>query len=310
VIGSRWFAASLTILVLASGAQASALGVFGKKTKSDAQVKRLIETMNNDADEARRRAALADLIDVDPRQHPDVITALVAVLQKDSSPAVRAAAASAIGQYRIVYAVAGLALEAAAELDPSRAVRDSAQQALWEYHLAGYRSLRGVGGIAGQTVEPPIAARLPRQPIAPAAMNAVAPSIPPRALGGLPPLAPRPAATVPRPTAPIVALRPTVSPLALLRSLLPAKPAVKISERGVPALQAPTPEPPIAVPRALAIAPPPKSVSPHPEAEPIELPAIAAAPEDPVRVHSPTPSLRLRVPGAPGLPGPRVPTFR
>jgi hypothetical protein len=312
VIGIRWLVGS-AVIVLAAGTSASGLDVFGRKSKSEAQIKRLTDTVKNEADEGKRRAALAELIDADPRQHPDVITALVAVLQKDGSWQVRAAAADVLGRYKFVYPVAGLALEAAAELDPSPAVRKSAQQALWEYHLAGYRSLRGVGGIVGQTAEPPIAARTPRPTIAPATVVAVIPPAPPapRPLADLPPLAPQPAVSIPRPTprGPLATYRPSASPVARLLSLLPAKAAEREPSSGPPDRLTLTPEPPIALPRVLPVAPAPKCVgSPalNPDGDRIELPGIAGSPGEPVSARTQAPSLPLRVPVAPGLPGPRV----
>lgn len=131
---------------------------FQRKAKVDpARAKHLLEVLRADPDERKRKAAVAELKDADPRAHTDVILGLVASLQRDAAPAVRADAADAIRQFKTIYPLAGLALETAAESDPSAHVRDAAKQALWEYHLAGYRSAKGADGFAGQTPEPPIA---------------------------------------------------------------------------------------------------------------------------------------------------------
>ena len=267
MIGIR--AVLLALLVLAAGAaQAGALGAFGKKPKSEAQVKRLLDTVRADPDEKARRAAIAELRETDPRSHPDVISGLIASLQRDSSAAVRAEAAEAIGQFKLVYPLAGLALEAAAELDGSREVRDSAQQALWEYHLAGYRSDRGANGIAGQTVEPPIArpTAAHRPPVSPVSATDVPipmamPTVKPRPKTELPAVAPQPPVPPQRPIVssplretPILARRPVLDSISMLRSALPS-----FGKTAAPEVMA-TPEPPRAAPRRFAAAPEPRGV--------------------------------------------------
>ena len=121
-----------------------------------ARVRQLADILRSDPDEKRRKAAVAELADADPRVHPDVMPSLVAALRKDA-PGVRASAAEAIGRFRTVFPLAGQALESAAESDPSPAVRDAAKQSLWEYHLNGYQSAKGTGPFMTQTAEPPIA---------------------------------------------------------------------------------------------------------------------------------------------------------
>ena len=279
MIGTRLFLSAILAFTLASGASAGALAIFAKKPKSEAQVKRLIETVKSDPDEKKRRAAIAELHDADPRANADVIPCLVMALQKDSSAQVRADAAEAMGQFKLVYPLAGLALEAAAELDASRDVRESAQQALWEYHLAGYRSTRGANGIAGQTVEPPIARPAGHRPrVTPAAVvDVVVPQTKPatpRPVAELPTVSVQP---IPAATRPVVsfkplnlASRPVLNPVAMLRSLLPA-----------PQTNVETPEPPFAKPREFATAPIPRSQG-SPEAivagEPFALPPITEPP--------------------------------
>ncbi len=148
----------LTVLALTPRADASPFWVKGKG-RTDSQVRQLANTLRTDPDEKRRRSAVADLKEADPRTQADVIPALTATLQRDPAPQVRVDAAEVLGHYRTVFPVAGAALEAAAESDPAAVVRDMAKQSLWEYHLLGYRSARGADGFLGQTAEPPVAAR-------------------------------------------------------------------------------------------------------------------------------------------------------
>jgi protein TonB len=179
-------------------------GLFNRKPRMEpARVRQLTEIARTDADEKRRLAAVTELANADPRVHTDVIPALVAVVRKDASAAVRATAAEVIGRLPVVFPVAGAALETAAESDPSPAVREAAKQSLWEYHLLGYRSTRGSDGWARQTAEPPIARPAkPRPPVTaeppPAAVVTV--GVPPR-----PPVAP-PVPVVGPPPGPRVAL--------------------------------------------------------------------------------------------------------
>jgi hypothetical protein len=226
VTGTR-VALFLLLVSLTSRADANPFWARGKG-KSDSQVRSLVTTLRTDPDEKRRRAAVAELKDADPRAQGDVIPALVATLQRDPAAPVRADAAEVLGGYRTVFPLAGSALEAAAETDPSPAVRDVAKQVLWEYHLLGYRSSRGADGFHGQTAEPPVAPRpVPRpavvlQPPTPAVVPARVelPPVPTSAAVSAyrppaPPELPLPAATGPRvvfTTAPPVRLDLTEEP--------------------------------------------------------------------------------------------------
>jgi hypothetical protein len=137
-------------------------GLFHRKTRLDsARVRQLVDTVRADQDENRRKTAIRELSDADPRVQVEVIPILVSALRKDSSEAVRIAAADVIGRYSVVFPVAGLALEDAAIADRSIAVRAAARQSLWEYHLLGYRSAKGGDAFAAQTAEPPIAKPTP-----------------------------------------------------------------------------------------------------------------------------------------------------
>jgi len=173
-------------------------GLFGRKAKSDpARVRQLVEIVRSESNAKKRVAAAAELAEVDPRVHVDVVPALIAALRKDGSDAVRAGAAEALGRFNVVYPLAGVTLEDAAESDPSPAVRGAARQALWEYHLIGYRSAKGADGFAGQTIEPPIAR--PAQAIdtvtsepPTAALAQIVDLIPTPTIAPLPPVGPPP----------------------------------------------------------------------------------------------------------------------
>lgn len=148
----------LAVLAAVLAASSASAGIFNRKARLDAtRVKTLVETLRSDPDERKRKAAAAELRDADPRTHADILPVLLNALQRDPSAATRAESADSLRHYKVVFPVAGMALEAAAEGDPNPQVRDAAKQALWEYHLGGYRSSKGTDGFAGQTAEPPLA---------------------------------------------------------------------------------------------------------------------------------------------------------
>lgn len=135
------------VVVAAFGLQASAhagggLGIFSRKPRNDSaeQVPSLIMQVKTDKDEAKRANAAEELRHYDPKAFPEVITVLTDVLLKDASPSVRAESASTIARLRPINQQAGFALEQASANDPSLRVRMAAKQALWQYHLVGYRS--------------------------------------------------------------------------------------------------------------------------------------------------------------------------
>jgi hypothetical protein len=297
VTGTRWMLAVLAALVVTLPADAGS--IFGRKGKSDARVRQLVDTLRTDPDEKKRRAAAVELREADPRTQAEVIPALVAALQRDPAAGVRADAAETIGQFKYVFPLAGLALEAAAEGDASADVRDLAQQALWEYHLSGYRSVKGADGIAGQTPEPPLARPEPARPAAVLLPPAVAPVIQPVSVSPPPPVAPVLPAVTPRP---VTAFRPTA----------PAADAPK--ERGprVVFTAAPpfqlnvTAEPPRAKPLPVAPPPTPVFVLPPPD---LEIPARAPIvtpdgifPSFPPPPAPPAPRLPAGLPPLPTIP--------
>jgi hypothetical protein len=201
VTDTRLLLALVTLAVVAgvvAPLRADGPGWFPRKPKVEpARVRQWVEIVRSEADEMKRRAAILELSAVDPRVHTEVIPALVAALRQDPSAAVRAAAAEAIGRCPVVFPLAGLALETANEIDPVPAVREAARQALWQYHLIGYRTARSIGERVVQTAEPPFArparprlpvvAEPPTAPTAPA-VPALPPVLSPPAPDSLPPL--------------------------------------------------------------------------------------------------------------------------
>jgi len=191
------------IVTLAIGFIAPAIapaegGFFHRKTRLDpARVRQLVDIIRADPDDKKRKTAIVDLADADPRIQLDVIPTIATALRKDPSEAVRRAAAEVIGRFNVVFPAAGLALEDAAIADRSAAVRDAARQALWEYHLLGYRSAKGGDVLTAQTAEPPIAKLAPpsealtiEPPTAP--FTTVASGIGTPTIAPLPPLGPPP----------------------------------------------------------------------------------------------------------------------
>ena len=96
------------------------------------RVRQLVEIARSDPDEKKRKGAIVDLVEADPRVHAEVITAVVGALRKTSSAMVRAAAADAIGRFKVIFPLAGVALEDALESDASAEVRGAARQAALE----------------------------------------------------------------------------------------------------------------------------------------------------------------------------------
>ena len=280
--GTRFALPVLAALVAAAPADAG--GFFTRKGKSDARVRQLADALRTDPDEKNRRAAVAELREADPRTQGDVIPALVGTLQRDPAEAVRADAAEALGSFKLVFPLAGVALEAAAESDPAPAVRDAAQQALWEYHLVGYRSTKGADGIAGQTPEPPLA-----KPGGVRRSVAVVPP-PPTPVQPAGSFSPPPVVSFPTtlPTVTTAPSPPAYRPAAATVGGVPPA-GVRVIFTAAPPLQLNvTTEPPLAEP--LAVAPPPRVRVPVVPARgptinglslpapDLELPAVAAPP--------------------------------
>lgn len=154
--GSRPILTALTLAaLLAAPAHA---GIFSRKPKPDSQkAKQLVDALRSDSAESRRSAAAAELRDHDPKTNMDVLSALIGALQRDASAAVRRQAAVVLGEIEPYSAQAGLALERTAEGDRSPEVRIAAHEALWKYHLNGYKSQYFQERMHYQTPEPPLA---------------------------------------------------------------------------------------------------------------------------------------------------------
>jgi hypothetical protein len=265
VARSRFLLAVLTAALVVSPAVAGP-GLFKGKSRPDAaRVRTLVETLKNDPDEKKRRAAADELGGADSRTQTEVTPALATALQKDTSASVRVEAAESLGQLNQVSPLAGVALEDAAANDSSPAVRLAAKKALWTYHLNGYHSPKTTDGLAAQTIEPPIASPAGPRPIA-----AVLPAPPPPA--PVTPLIPTyPAAA---PTTIVSQLPPVASPTgprlprpSFLAALFPGpRETVRSMIGGAPPILNMTSEPPIAkrpaitiprFPEPTALAPPP-----------------------------------------------------
>lgn len=148
-----------TALALAALLSATAdAGIFTRKPKPDSQkAKQLVDTLRSDSAEAKRSAAAAELRDHDPKANMDVLSALIGALQRDASASVRTQAAVVLGEIEPYSAQAGLALERTAEGDRAPEVRTVAREALWKYHLNGYKSQYFQERVHFQTAEPPLA---------------------------------------------------------------------------------------------------------------------------------------------------------
>jgi hypothetical protein len=129
------------LIALSLSAPASA-GIFSRKPKGNPaeQVPTLIMQLKIDKEDSHRANAAEELRNHDPKAFPEIMTVLVDALIKDTSASVRAESASTIAKLRPISQQAGFALEQAASNDPAMRVRMAARQALWQYHLVGYRS--------------------------------------------------------------------------------------------------------------------------------------------------------------------------
>ncbi|HEV3438015.1 MAG TPA: HEAT repeat domain-containing protein [Gemmata sp.] len=217
--GSRL--ALVLTLVLGTGFAIPAVGLgdggLFKPTRIEpARIHQLIQIIQSDLDEMKRKAAVAELGRADPRLSSEVIQAVTEALLKDPSPAVRLTAVEVIGRFNTVFPMSGLALESTMELDASPVVRKAAKQALWEYHLIGYKSGKSGNEFAAQTPEPPRAkpARLPVPVTAEPPVVPVLAQLPRPTVAQLPPVGPSPG--------PRVSLAPqAVGPAALLTAVAP-----------------------------------------------------------------------------------------
>lgn len=237
------------------------LGLFKKKDKGSeaapAKPAGPVATLRADPDEGRRKTAAEFARSLDPRANPDLIPALVQALQNDPSPAVRGASADSIGRLKPVQPLAGAALESAQLNDPSPLVREASRNALWQYHLNGYRTPPAAES-AAPTPEPPLALKAPEPP-------AAAPK---------PSKAPVPAqlTSQPKGPAPLMSSTPPVN--------IP-RPMPAVTPNPTPAIPVPVVPPAPAVP---AFAVPATPSAPPPGPATISLPTLPSLPTVPVPV--------------------------
>jgi hypothetical protein len=150
-------------------APASAGLLFGgrKADKPDPaqRVPELLGTVKTDGDESKRIDAAGELQQYDPVAFPEIVPALIDVLQNDRKPGVRAEAAQTLSRLRPVSAPVGQALEQAVAKDPSPRVRLQARSALLRYRWSGFSdppkdetpTARPKDPPPPQTKEPPLA---------------------------------------------------------------------------------------------------------------------------------------------------------
>src|SRR5262245_20900530 len=119
-------------------------GLFSRKPKPNPVecVPELLIQLRSHTDEAQRSNAAEELRQFDPKAYPEIILGLIGAVTRDASPAVRSEAAASLGKIRPISQQAGYALEQAQNNDGSIRVRMAARQALFQYHLVGYRSGR------------------------------------------------------------------------------------------------------------------------------------------------------------------------
>lgn len=227
-----------------------------------------VDVLKSDLDEKKRVAASEGLRAVDPRTHPEVMPALMTSLQQDPSASVRASVAETIGKLKPVSAEAGSVLETVVVSDPSDPVRKAAQQALWEYHLNGYRSTSSLGAHP-QTSEPPLAK--------------------PKTIAPVTPLAKPPVPVVLTSKTPTADVAPTTTPA----------PRPITTGIGKGAIYPQTIEPPLAKPRTpVAIVPDVKPAAPAA----VDIPSIPTpmpVPEKKPEPPAPTPEKKAEPPAIP-----------
>jgi hypothetical protein len=146
------------------------------------------------------------------------MSGLIASLRQDPAISVRAAAAETIGKLKPANAQAGVALEEAVQADPSDSVRKAAQDALFQYHLNGYKASPWQ---TVQTAEPPLAGKRGKTPAAAPTARVRPPAAVPITVGRRstsyvqspePPLAKPITPPAPVSSAPSAATAPTVVP--------------------------------------------------------------------------------------------------
>lgn len=155
----------LLVLLLVAGllAMPARAGIFGKKKPKPDPLQRVPELLGivkNSQDESERSDAAEELRKYEPQQFPDIVPALISVLQTDPKPGVRIQAISTLAKLRPVSQEVGMAIEEALAKDSSMRVRIQARSSLMSYHWAGYRTPKK-DEKSPTTKEPPLAPPVP-----------------------------------------------------------------------------------------------------------------------------------------------------
>ena len=117
--------------------------VFKSKSPDESKISKLIETLKQDPDEAKRAGAASELRLVDSANYPEALDALIEAAKNDKKPSVRAEAVNALSRLRGAQDITGPVLEEALANDGSMRVRLQARSALMGLYLSGYRSASG-----------------------------------------------------------------------------------------------------------------------------------------------------------------------
>lgn len=125
----------LGLLLLAWAASHANAGIFGKKPKTTEadKVVEMLSTLRDNPSASKRAEAAEELRDVDAKDFPEIVPALVEALQKDSSSSVRAQAAESLGKIKPTSHEAAQALDQAVDGDKSFMVRFKARTARLGY---------------------------------------------------------------------------------------------------------------------------------------------------------------------------------
>jgi len=156
-----------------------------KPAPAQQRVPELVNSLKADPNEGKRAAAAEELREFDPKAFPEIVPVLIEAVQRDPKPEVRTAAVQSLGKVRPVSQEAGWVIEQALANDSSLKVRMAARTTLWQYQMAGYRSVKGDGPqlnppggpSLATTQEPPLAQPGPPTP-APTALRPVPSPVP------------------------------------------------------------------------------------------------------------------------------------
>lgn len=162
----RWHRLTLALLIQVGLVLPTYGGIFSAKKDKIPPAQRvpeLIGILKTDPSESKRAAAAEELRQFDTKQFPEVSAILMDAVLHDAKPDVRAEAVQSLSRLRPISQEAGWTLEQAAGHDASIRVRIHARTALWQYHLAGYRSAKPEGPVVNKvtTHEPPLARDMP-----------------------------------------------------------------------------------------------------------------------------------------------------